>query len=139
MPFDRRLLVGLSVVILACDAPRGLPGVWTGTVQTAATSTFFTLTLTETEQGVVSGGGRITSTLPGISSVNFAATVTGAHAHPAVTLAIVPVGATSMNFSGGLDATLSTLNGVLFGSGFGGDSLRLTRNTPAVSGRLTAP
>lgn len=139
MHFGRRLFGGLSVVLFACDAPRGLPGVWTGTVQTPATTTFFTLTLTETEQGVVSGGGRISSTLPGISTVNFAATVTGAHVHPAVSLAIAPVGAQSMNFSGGLDATLATLTGVLFGSGFGGDSLRLTRSTPAVSGRLTAP
>ena len=131
MSLSRRLLVGLSLLFPACDSTVGLPGVWTGAVQTG---TSFNLTLTETEPGVVSGGGRINNTL-----TVFPVTVTGAHSHPAVSLAITATGVQPMNFSGTMDPALSRIDGVLFGSGFTGDSLHLIRNTPALTGRLTAP
>jgi len=131
MLFLRRSMVGLSLLLAACDSPVGLSGVWSGALQSG---TSFYLTLTETPQGVVSGGGRVNNTL-----VVFPTTVTGAHAHPAVTLAISPQGVQAMNFSGVLDATLSQMNGVVYGSGFTGDSLHLLRTTPAVANQLTAP
>ena len=131
MHFTRRLLVSLSVLLVGCESTAGLPGVWTGAVQTG---TSFNLTLTETEQGAVTGAGRVNNTL-----TVFPVTVTGAHTHPAVALAITAQGIQPMNFSGSFDATLTRLNGVLFGSGFTGDSLRLVRNTPAIAGRITAP
>jgi hypothetical protein len=59
--------------------------------------------------------------------------------HPAVSLAISASGATPTNFSGRFDATLSRLDGVLFGSGFFGDSLHLVRTTPGVTARLVEP
>src|SRR6267143_2431853 len=117
MDVFRRSLVVLCLLLGACDSPVGLSGVWSGQLP-GGTSFYFTLT--ETPQGVISGGGRINNTL-----VVFPTTVTGAHAHPAVTLAISPQGVQAMNFSGVLDPTLSQMNGVVFGSGFTGDSLRL--------------
>lgn len=131
MPLVRRLLVCGAVFLGACESSQGLPGVWTGTV---TNGTSFNLTITETLQGVVSGAGRINNTL-----TVFPVTVTGAHAHPAVTLAITAQGLAPTNFSGTLDATLSRMDGVLYGSGFVGDSLHLVRITPAITAQLTAP
>jgi len=97
------------------------------------------MTITETEQGAVTGGGRLVNTFPGVSTFIFPLTVTGAHAHPAISLAIAPVGAQSMNFSGTIDPTLARMDGVLFGSGFTGDSLHLLRTTPSSVAQITAP
>ena len=129
------------LVLGGCESTEGLAGVWSGTARVStgiSTSTFFSLTLTETPQGVVSGAGRITTTTP-TGQTNFPATVAGAHAHPAVSLAITASGATPANFSGAFDATLSRIHGVLYGSGFFGDSLHLVRNTPGVTARLVEP
>ncbi len=131
MRLARSFVAGLALLAMACDSKAGLSGVWTGT---SASSVSFYLTITETPQGAVSGGGRVNNTL-----VTVPATVTGAHAHPAVSLAISASGFQAMNFSGSLDASLSRLNGVLYGSGFTGDSLKLARVTPAVASQLTGP
>ena len=136
MVYGRSLLVSVAVLLAACDSTVGLAGVWTGPVPGGYS---MTLTLTETGVGVVSGSGRFHNpanlTTP-FSAVN----VTGAHSHPAVSLHIAfPGNIQPLNITGALNSTLSKIDAVVFGSGFLGDSVHLTRNTPAISGRITAP
>jgi hypothetical protein len=122
----------LLVCLAACDSPeRGVAGLWTGD---ARGNVIFTLTLTETEFGVVSGAGRLNS-----GTLVFPATVSGAHAHPTVALHIQAQGVQSMNFQGIMDHGLANIRGVLNGSGFSQDSLRLTRVAQSPSPALTAP
>ncbi|MSR06305.1 MAG: hypothetical protein EXR93_04435 [Gemmatimonadetes bacterium] len=144
----RRLFPVVALLLVGCEDARGIPGLWTGVLRTTATllapsrAFSFTLTLAETKEGVLSGGGRLANSAPDSlanPSQTFSLTVTGAHAHPAVSLAIVPVGVQAMNFSGSIDATLSRIDSVVYGSGFTGDSLHLFRDTPAVGAQVTAP
>lgn len=129
------LLLGLGVTV-SCSSSEGLSGVWAGTT---VSSIVFTITLTETEAGQVTGAGRVNipSGLGGTSV--FPLTMTGAHAHPALSLHIQPTGLQSMNFSGLLQTGLGRIDGVLNGSGFFGDSLRLSRVPLGTAGQLTAP
>ena len=145
----RRWLPLAALFLTACEEARGIPGVWTGSFRTIANLVqpsrmySFTLTLTETDVGVISGGGRLLNSPPDTliaqSTTYFAVTVTGAHAHPSITLAIAPGGAQAMNFTGTVDGTLTRMDGVVIGSGFIGDSLHFVRNTPQSSARITAP
>ena len=132
------LLVALGLSSTpACSSSEGLSGVWTGST---VSNISFTITLTETDAGQVTGAGRLN--IPagqfGNASV-FPLTTTGAHAHPALSLHIQPTGLQSMNFTGVLQAGLGRIEGVLNGSGFFGDSLKLNRVTPGGAGQITAP
>ena len=139
MHLSRLLLIGFCLVLAGCDPPVGLSGVWTGSTSAQVGGFSFNLTLTESEQGVVAGAGRFINP-NSLTSPFSAVNVTGAHAHPAVNLHILFSGNTvPTSFSGTLDRTLTVMRGALFGSGFTGDSIRLVRNTPAISGRITAP
>ena len=130
-------LAVLVVLATACGEDVGLSGVWTGVT---AGGTGFTFTLVETPQGVVSGSGRV---LNGLSPLPV--NVTGAHAHPSLSLTIdfPRLNFSPISFQGTFNGSISAVKGALYGSGFGTgstpDSLVLTRTTPSAVAQLTAP
>ena len=130
----------LAILILlttACGDDAGISGVWTGV---SGGGVGFTFTLVETPQGVVSGSGRVVSGLSPLP-VN----VTGAHAHPSLSLTIdfPRINLSPISFQGTFNTSMSAVKGALYGSGFGTgstpDSLVLARSTPSAVARLTAP
>ena len=117
---------------LACGDSAGLGSLWTGS---SSSGISFNITMSETPQGAVTGAGVVAtgvSTLP----VNIA----GAHAHPSLSLTFTFPGSNfaPVSFQGVFNSTFSTVTGLLNGSGFVRDTLRLNRNLPAVTS-LTAP
>ena len=130
-------LAVLVVLATACGEDVGLSGVWTGVT---AGGTGFTFTLVETPQGVVSGSGRV---LNGLSPLPV--NVTGAHAHPSLSLTIdfPRLNFSPISFQGTFNTTMTAVKGALYGSGFGSgsspDSLVLTRAAVSPVTRLTGP
>jgi len=134
----RRLPLAILVLFAtACGDDVGVSGVWTGAT---AGGVGFTFTMVETPQGVVSGSGRV---LNGLSPLPI--NVTGAHAHPTLSLTIdfPRVNLSPISYQGTFNASMSAVKGALYGSGFGTssspDSLVLTRTTVSPLARLTGP
>ena len=130
----------LAILVLlatACSDEVGVSGVWTGI---SGGGVGFTFTLVETPQGVVSGSGRV---LNGLSPLPV--NVTGAHAHPSLSLTIdfPRLNFSPISFQGTFNTSMSAVKGALYGSGFGTgstpDSLVLARSTRSAVARLTAP
>ncbi|MBI4419369.1 MAG: hypothetical protein HY560_00960 [Gemmatimonadetes bacterium] len=125
-------LLAVVLIASACEGSVGISGVWTGVTG----NTGFNLTLVETDRGAVTGAGRVVTAVQSIP-----ANVAGAHAHPALTITITMPGTpfSPINYQGVLSGAGDAMRGVLYGSGFSGDSLRLVRNTPAVTEMIVAP
>ena len=124
----------LALLLAACDSDAGLSGLWTGSTTDGVG---FSLTLVETPQGAVSGAGRVTNGITAPLPVN----ATGAHAHPSLSLTFdfPRTGLSPISFQGTFEGSMNAIRGALSGSGFDGDSLRLNRNTPPPSARITGP
>jgi hypothetical protein len=129
------LLILILPFAAACGEDAGIAGVWSGAT---ASSIAFQFTLVETPQGAVSGVGVIAN---GIATTP--ANVTGAHAHPALSLTITfpQTQIAPISYQGTFSPDLMSIRGILNGSGFGTglvrDSLILNRTTP--SARITGP
>ncbi|MBI4501901.1 MAG: hypothetical protein HY700_12175 [Gemmatimonadetes bacterium] len=130
----RLALAALALVISACGDDASISGVWSGRT---ADGVNFNLTLVETPQGAVSGAGRLTNGITAPLPVN----ATGAHAHPSISLTLdfPRTNYSPINFQGIFNGSMNVIRGALNGSGFDGDSLNLSRNTPPPSARITAP
>jgi len=116
-------VLALILALAACGGDATGPktpsvsGGWTGTVMEAGS---LNLTLVETS-GTLTGSGSL-------SAGTFAAalTVTGAHAHPNVSLTMKSAGYEDMNFAGTMTDD-RTIAGTLNGSGFSGQAVTLRR------------
>lgn len=123
----RKLFAVLSLVLLSLagcgdDGPSepeipSLTGAWSG----SASGYTFNLTMTESAGGILDGNGSING--PGFAA---AMEVSGRHAHPSVSLTIVPAGFEPLNFQGTM-ADDRTINGTLNGSGFNNFALTMRR------------
>jgi hypothetical protein len=135
VPLMRRIaFTGLVwLFAAACGDEVGVTGVWTGST---VSNLGFQLTLVETPQGVVSGVGIVAN---GIT--NTPTNAAGAHAHPALSLTITfpQANLAPINFLGTFNGSMSSVRGILNGSGFLRDTLVLNRTTPAPAASITAP
>lgn len=115
----------MLATLVACGDSTGptipdLTGTWSG----SAGGGDWSITISENEDGELSGSGSVES---GGESVSL--TVTGSHAHPDFSMTWSSSGVQDVNYAGTVGESGDQLNGELNGSGFSGESLTMTRDS----------
>lgn len=116
------LVPAVFLAIAACSDSTGpeapsLTGQWSGTSQGIT----LTVTLSEDASGALSGSGTFSVTGGAI-----AVTITGSHAHPAVSFTLTANGIEDSNYSGTVTSP-DRIDGSLSGSGFNAFQIPLVR------------
>ena len=123
--------VALLTAAAACSSseasgPNGRPsGKWAGSLVSGTFSVAISVVMVEDAAGKVTGNGFISTAISGVTNNTGALTLTGTFVAPNLSANLASQGFNTMNLTGKI--TGDSFNALLNGSGFGNETIVLTR------------